>query len=451
MKIAIIGAGISGLSLGSWLVKNHFPKKQISIFEASADCGGVIDTSLEKDYLVESAAAFFTNKKLSIHRLCLFLGLDKDIILSTPETNLRYIYYNNRLNKIGANLLNFFLFSLNTRDKIYLFKNLLKLQKKKPKKDESIKEFFIRQVGLNFFCNLIDPVISGIYAGDLSQLSIKACFPEFIKYEKFYGSLLRGLRKKKSQPGVLSLKHGMKHLTESMFKYLGDRIEVEMKLKEIILPQKKSNQSLDREKTICVFQDGKSLAFDRVILSIPAYSAAQVLKKTPIAKKLKKISYVPLVVCALGFEKNAIPKSLKGFGLLVPAHISKDFLGAHFPCNIFPDYRCNKESFLVQAYAGGYRNPDLISWEDKKILKSVTHSLSRFANIDKPFNYSKIIRYEKAIPQYQMEHLSILKAIENFSEQYPLHFHNNSYYGVGISDCVENSEKLSLKLVKLLK
>ena len=95
MKIAIIGAGISGLSLGSWLVKNNFPKKQISIFEADSSCGGMIDTHLENNYLVESAASFFTNKKLSIHRLCLFLGLDRNIVLSSPEANLRYIYYNN--------------------------------------------------------------------------------------------------------------------------------------------------------------------------------------------------------------------------------------------------------------------------------------------------------------------------------------------------------------------
>ena len=108
MKIAIIGAGISGLSLGSWLVKNHFPKNQISIFEANTDCGGVINTSSEEGYLVENAAAFFTNKKPSIHRLCLFLKLDRDIILSSPEANLKYIYYNNCLNALHSNPLRFF-------------------------------------------------------------------------------------------------------------------------------------------------------------------------------------------------------------------------------------------------------------------------------------------------------------------------------------------------------
>ena len=288
----------------------------------------MIDTHLENNYLVESAAAFFTNKKLSIHRLCLFLGLDRNIILSSPEANLRYIYYNNRLNEISTNPLKLFLFSLNGKDKIYLLKNLLKLHKKSSKKEESIKEFFVRQCGADVFCNLIEPCISGIYAGDLSQLSIKACFPEFIKYEKIYGSLLRGIiiKKKNSHSGFLSLQHGMKQITESMLKYLGNRIQVKMELKEIILPPKKNKLSLNKEKTICVFQDGSSLAFDRVILSIPAYSAAQVLKKTPIAKKLKKIPYVPLVVCALGFKKNTIPEFLKGFGFLVPAHISKEAL-----------------------------------------------------------------------------------------------------------------------------
>ena len=144
--------------------------------------------SFRKQLFGRVQAAFFTNKKLSIHRLCLFLGLDRNIILSSPEANLRYIYYNNRLNEISTNPLKLFLFSLNGKDKIYLLKNLLKLHKKSSKKEESIKEFFVRQCGADVFCNLIEPCISGIYAGDLSQLSIKACFPEFIKYEKIYGS-----------------------------------------------------------------------------------------------------------------------------------------------------------------------------------------------------------------------------------------------------------------------
>ena len=327
------------------------------------------------------------------------------------------------------------------------------MQKKNPGRDESIKEFFVRQLGLNIFCNIIEPWISAVYAGDSNKLSIQACMPELRKHEQSYGSLLRGLikNKKKWQSGLISLQYGMKQFTESMHEYLKDRIQFKTQLKEIILPELKKNQQSSKKKTICVFQDGSSLAFDRVILSIPAYSAAQVLKKTPIARKLKKITHASLVVCALGFKKSSIPKYLKGFGFLVPAHISKDFIGAYLSSNIFPDYRSEGDKFLVQAYAGGSRNPDLINWEDKRIVNSITNNLSRFANINKPFDYYKIIRYEKAIPQYQMEHPSILESIGNFSEQYPIHFHNNSYYGVGISDCIENSEELSLKLIKLLK
>ena len=71
----------------------------------------------------------------------------------------------------------------------------------------------------------------------------------------------------------------MKQLTESMFQYLEGRIKVKMKLKEIILPKKKNNLSSDEEKTICVFQDGKRLAFDRVILYLGKLQLARVLRR----------------------------------------------------------------------------------------------------------------------------------------------------------------------------
>ena len=163
------------------------------------------------------------------------------------------------------------------------------------------------QLGLNIFCNIIEPWISAVYAGDSNKLSIQACMPELRKHEQSYGSLLRGLikNKKKWQSGLISLQYGMKQFTESMHEYLKDRIQFKTQLKEIILPELKKNQQSSKKKTICVFQDGSSLAFDRVILSIPAYSAAQVLKKTPIARKLKKITHSCLPCClCFGFQKK---------------------------------------------------------------------------------------------------------------------------------------------------
>ncbi|GAA3330036.1 hypothetical protein GCM10020331_080930 [Ectobacillus funiculus] len=42
--------------------------------------------------------------------------------------------------------------------------------------------------------NLIEPLLSGIYAGDIDQMSLMATFPQFYQVEQKHGSIVRGMR-----------------------------------------------------------------------------------------------------------------------------------------------------------------------------------------------------------------------------------------------------------------
>lgn len=442
MSIAIFGAGISGLSLGCSLLKNKFPKKQLSIFESSKEIGGFINTISENNYLVETAATMFTDKNLSVHRLCLFLGLDQDLIVSDGQSLKRYIYYNNKLNLFKPKpLALLFNFSFSMKNKFLIFKNLLEKNKNLTKEDESVQQFFIRNVGADIFVNIIEPMVSGIFAGDCSKLSIAACFPKLKKYEEKYGNLLRGflLQKKKVKIQTLSLRNGLKQLVDKMGSYLKKNITCEQELKQIFFKQ---------GKVECLFKDKTRKTFDKIILATPSYVSAKILSKMELAKNLLKIEYLPLTICALGYPKSQIPKNLDGLGFLVPNYVSKNVLGGMWNSNIFSGYRSPENKFLTQVFLGGNRNQELVDWDDNKILSLVKKELKTICNINTPFEYSKIIRWKKAIPQYSMEHLDILKKIDNFSKKRPVYFHNNAYNGIGFSDCIENSDKLAQELVE---
>ncbi len=54
----------------------------------------------------------------------------------------------------------------------------------KSKDDQSLGEFFRRRVGDEVVENLIEPLLSGIYAGDIDKLSLMSTFPQFYQTEQ---------------------------------------------------------------------------------------------------------------------------------------------------------------------------------------------------------------------------------------------------------------------------
>ena len=68
----------------------------------------------------------------------------------------------------------------------------LVLPASKPQEDQSLGEFFRRRVGGEVVENLIEPLLSGIYAGDIDRLSLMSTFPQFYQTEQKYRSFISG-------------------------------------------------------------------------------------------------------------------------------------------------------------------------------------------------------------------------------------------------------------------
>ena len=442
MNLAIIGAGISGLSLGCFLKANQFPEKQFFIFESSNRCGGVIQTIQEQGYKIETAATLFPYGKAACFQLCEILGLEDKVI--QPQNKDRYLYFNNRLQTISKNSFKI-IGSLSWGEKFFLLKNFFMIRQKNAK-NENLKEFFTRHFGREIFDKIIEPLLAGIYAGNPQKLSLAACFPQLKKLEQKYTSVLRGIiLEKKQNLQFSSFQNGMQQLTDSMGNYLASNIVYSTKLEKI---------SFQKKKIFCHFlynsSTRKILAFDKVVLSIPAFAAAEVLKNTSAFPELQKINSTSLVVCALGYQREKVQSFFpKGLGFLVPAIVSKDLLGGFFNSNIFPYYRSKKEDFLVQLMLGGERNKEIVEVSDSQILQKAKDSLKNIFQITTNFNYSKIIRWKKAIPQYNLGHLAILDNLKKFQKKYSVCFHSNSYNGIGLIHCIENSCKIAQNILKL--
>lgn len=315
------------------------------------------------------------------------------------------------------------------------------------KDDETLAEFGTRHLGREAFEKLIDPMASGVFAGDARKMSLKSCFPRIHEVETEYGSLIRGLIKlqkearkagKKDQPGpgpggmLTSFDGGMSALTNTLAAQLGPRIKLNSEV---------SSVSSNAGKYTIELQDDRSEEVDTLILAAPAYAQATILQdlSPEISKLLGEIEYPALAVICMGFSKAQAADCMDGFGFLVPSREERGILGTVADSNVFPD-RAPPDKVLLRTMVGGARSPQLARQPDQQLLDNVLADLGEIMNLRAEPEFARIHRHEKAIPQYLRGHTARLQTVDEELKKFPrLILTGNAFRGVSLNDCVLNA------------
>ncbi len=238
MKIGIVGAGISGLATAQAILKRN-PQAELTVFEAGDRAGGkVITEPTPEGYLCEWGVNGFLDKSPPTLELCRELGLD--VLPADVSAKRRFVYSEGRLHKLPEKPPEFFTSRLlSVPGRLRVVGEVFAGRAQKP--DETLAEFGTRHLGREAFEKLIDPMASGVFAGNAEEMSLKSCFPRIHEVENEHGSLIRGLirlqkaaRKagKKDTPGpgpggvLTSFEDGMEELTGTIAAGLGDRVRL---------------------------------------------------------------------------------------------------------------------------------------------------------------------------------------------------------------------------------
>lgn len=240
--VAILGGGISGLSTAYFVRKLVASDIKVSLIEASPRVAGWIKTAKSPDgFLFEHGARGFRPSRNGSETLQLIkdLGLENQMCCSSKDANARFILQNNHVRKIPNTLMEF----LQWRDSKLFFKALLKEPFVPPTQasDESIYDFIARRLDPEIAERFLDPMVSGIYGGDIRKLSLRACFQVLWEAEQEYGSLVKAMLQRPRRPDTMidgtkksafvlenenhisvSFKNGMETLTQALV----DQLEV---------------------------------------------------------------------------------------------------------------------------------------------------------------------------------------------------------------------------------
>jgi oxygen-dependent protoporphyrinogen oxidase len=445
VRVAIAGGGISGLSL-AWLLKERAPNLDVRVFEAASRTGGKIWTESAEGYLLEGGVNGFLNNRPRTLELAAMLGLSP--LSSSHDARRRFLYLRGALRQLpetpGA-----FLKSdiMSAGGKLRLALELFTPSAKN--EDETLASFARRRIGNEAFQTLIDPMASGIYAGDPALLSVRSCFPKVYNLETMYGGLIRGMINMKLQSrktkktvtagpgGVLtSFAPGMRGLTDELEQRLGAAVTKGARA-----------AAIDRSngRYIMSFDGADDFEADVAVLAAPAFASSAIVQPLDVelSEILARIPYPALSVVCLGFLREQITQNVNSFGFLVPHNEGRHILGALFDSSIFPG-RAPEGRVLMRAMIGGARASEKALESDDRLVDTVLSELGRIVGIKGDPEFVRVFKHEKAIPQYNVGHAALLKRISAALVRHNgLYLHGNSYEGIGVNDCIESSFRLS--------
>ncbi|HJX73919.1 MAG TPA: protoporphyrinogen oxidase [Candidatus Deferrimicrobiaceae bacterium] len=461
-RIVIVGAGISGMCTAHSLVREFSAagrSVEILLFEAEKVPGGKMRTIREDGFHMEwGPNGFLTNKPYSLD-LVRELGAEDRLSRSSDLARKRFIFSGGMLHRLPETPQAFFrsrLLSLRGRVRI-----LGELFAPGPPEgvDESLGDFARRRLGPEALEKLIDPMVTGIYAGDPDRMSLESCFPLIHDLERKYGGLVKGMialrreRKKAGEkremsagPGgvLMSFDHGVQALTDILAGRLSDGLHLGVKINRVTRREGKILLSLE--------EGGRrgEIDTDVAVLATPAYGAAGLLEglDPSLREALAAIPYSPISVVALGYDKAALGNPLDGFGFLIPRGERRKILGALWDSSVFPN-RAPEGKALIRAMVGGVRRPELAALPPDEMFRLVRSELSATMGVTAKPVLSRSFFHERGIPQYLVGHGKVLERIEERLAAHPgIYLNSNAYRGIALNDCVLQSRLTAERIAR---
>jgi oxygen-dependent protoporphyrinogen oxidase len=459
-RIAVVGGGISGLTVAYSLI-NRGEELDVMVFESESRAGGKIRTDRSGGFLFERGANGFLDNKPKTLALCNDLGITP--LRSNENAKKRYIFSGGELKALPESPPAFLRSNLiSWSGKLRM---LYELIAPRGPEEETVSDFILRRLGREALEKLIDPMVSGVFAGDPYRMSIKSCFPRIKELEKEYGSLIRAMiriskeRKKSKGSGVsvappgnlTSFYDGAQTITDALALVLGDRLKLGYAVKGLArlggsARGGKKGNSYQLHTSEGIFDA------DVVVLASPAFVSSEILKDIDgnISKSLAEIPYPPLSIVCFGYKRGKVGHPLNGFGFLTPHIEGRRILGSLWDSSIFPN-RAPDGHILLRTMVGGSKSPEFAMLDDDKLVSTVFDELKPLMSLKGEPDMVRIYRWEKAIPQYLLGHGERLRRLDEHLDSFPgLYLAGNALRGVGMNDCIENGYKVADRIMKYI-
>ncbi len=463
-KVAIIGGGIAGLATAYYLHERGRGAIDYTLIESAPYLGGKIVSAREKGFVVEGGPDSFLTTKTAALELCRALGLGDQLIGTNDAGRKVFVWSRGQLRPmpdgvmliIPTKIMPFVQSSLiSWHGKLRMGMDAL-IPPRRDDGDESLSHFVRRRLGAEALDKIAEPMIAGIYVADAENLSLQSTFPRFLDMEKKYGGLLRGvIAQKRASHGdgrngngkpatsmFMTLRGGLQQLVEAIVARLNQDALV---LNRCVIVVKR-----EADQYIVGLNDGAQIRADEVVFATPAYATADAVQSIDpgLASKLRAIRYVSTATVSLGFKRSELSHPLNGFGFVVPRSEHRKIIACSWSSTKF-DCRAPEGYALVRAFIGGARAEHLVEQDDAALAEMARDELRAMMGITATPVLTKVYRWHKANPQYEVGHQARIAEIDQLiAQQHGLHLAGGAYHGVGIPDCIQDGARVAEQILE---
>ncbi|MCM3023612.1 protoporphyrinogen oxidase [Heyndrickxia ginsengihumi] len=465
-KVVVLGGGITGLTaayyLQQYIEKNKLPVELI-LLERNSRLGGKIQTIRRNGFIIDKGPDSFLARKKSALRLIKDIGLQSELISNAAGAS--YIIANQRLHPIPkgsimgipaqiSSLLTTNLISVS--GKIRALCDLI-LPRKKIDKDQSVGDFIRYRLGEEVLENLVEPLLSGVYAGNIDRLSLLTTLPQLYQAEQKYRSLMLGMKRifhehaqNDSRPtnksgAFFTLANGLETLVEA----LEEKIHKESIMKSVTVD--KIEKSTGKHQYKIKLTNGTIVNTDFIISALPHYALPHIFSTYNIFDSLKNMPSTSVATIAMAFPEEAIVKDIDGSGFVVSRNSDYTITACTWTHKKWP-HTVPKGKALLRCYIGRLGDEAAIDLSDDQIENIVLGDLKRIMSISSKPEFTIVTRWKYAMPQYTVGHLErVDKIIKEAQQELPgIFFIGSSFEGIGIPDCIRQGEEAVKNIVQYI-
>ena len=436
--VAIVGGGIAGLAAAFDLQNRGLT---VRVLEASSRVGGVIATERFDGWVIDGGPDSLLVQKPAAVTLCRELGI-ADRLVSTLTPRTAFVLRDGRLHAIAeGSFLGFpITFGALARSRLFTVAGKARMAgellvpRRTIDEDESIGAFVSRRFGREAVDYLADPLLAGIHAGDVDRLSIRALFPRLVDAERRSGSVIRALRalhvRPSPQGAFVSLPGGTGELVDTLAKALPPGT--------VVTGARVTN--LQRSGGYSIDSTAGRVQARSVVLAVPAYVSGSLTRPidSTLADLCDEIPYASTATVAFGYRRDQVAHPLRGTGFVVPRTEGLALLAGTWVSSKWPA-RAPEGHVLLRAFLGGGRDPRRLDASDEELVDIAQRELTDLLGISGGPLFSRLYRWTRQSPQYEVGHLHRITGIERRLLALPgLFVTGSGFKAIGIPDCISD-------------
>jgi len=402
-RVVVIGGGIAGLA-AAWTASRRARQLadgvEVVLLEKERQVGGKARSVTRDGWLVESGPGGFLGGRPELTQLIDQAGLTGDARPANAAAARRFIYRAGKVREIVANPVGFALAGILSPLGLLRLMGEPFVPQRRDGIEETVWAFAARRIGREAADRLVMPMTLGIFAGDAKRLSLPAAFPRMEALEREHGSLIRGLiaRRGKTSSGTLtSFDAGIETLPRALAACGDFTVRCGAEVTGI--------ERLGRTWKVRIAGDAEPLTADVVVLAGEPWAVAPLLRplNDAAADDLDGIYCPPVTVVGLGYRLEDAPAVPRGFGVLITRGQGYRMLGNLWDSHIFPQ-RSPDGHVLIRLMLGGAVDPDAGRLTEDEALDLARDEVSRLYGITAAPRHERVVRWPRAIAQYELGH-----------------------------------------------